>query len=107
MHMIMSSKIYVIYVCEIIMIKLTYINGQKNIAGVQLKKIRKRQKVTQADLSARMQVLGVNIDQQAISNIERNRRIVTDYELACFCKALRCTEKDLLQDFYDKLKEDE
>lgn len=89
------------------MIKLTYINGQKNIAGVQLKKIRKRQKVTQADLSARMQVLGVNIDQQAISNIERNRRIVTDYELACFCKALRCTEKDLLQDFYDKLKEDE
>ena len=51
-----------------------------------------------------MQVLGVNIDQQAISNIENNRRIVTDYELACFCKALRCTERDLLQEFFDKLR---
>lgn len=54
-----------------------------------------------------MQVLGVNVDQQSISHIENNKRIVTDFELVCFCKALRCTERDLLQDFYDKLKEDE
>ena len=52
-----------------------------------------------------MQVLGTSIDQQAISNIENNKRMVTDFELACFCKALHCTERELLQDFYDKLKE--
>ena len=85
--------------------KLTYINDQKNVIGTQLRKMRKKKKVTQLDLAARMQVLGVNIDQQSISNIERNRRIVTDYELVCFCKALHCTERELLQDFYDKLKE--
>ena len=105
--MIMSSKIRINYVYGIIMNKLKYINDQKNATGAQLRKIRKKKKVTQADLAARMQVLGVNIDQQSISNIERNRRIVTDYELACFCKALHCTERELLQDFYDKLKEDE
>ena len=87
--------------------KLKYINDQKNVIVTQLRKIRKKKKVTQLDLAARMQVLGVNIDQQSISNIERNRRIVTDYELVCFCKALRCTERELLQDFYDKLSEDE
>ena len=87
--------------------KLIYVDDQKNVIGKRLRQVRKRQKVTQLDLAARMQVLGVNVDQQAISNIENNKRIVTDYELACFCKALRCTEKDLLQDFYDKLKEDE
>ena len=31
---------------------------------------------------------------------------MTDYELACFCKALRCTERDLLQEFFDKLRDE-
>lgn len=87
--------------------KLSYIDEQKNIIGQKLRQVRKKSKVTQEDLAARMQILGVNIDQQAISNIENNKRIVTDYELVCFCKALRCTERDLLQDFYDKVNTDE
>ena len=40
-----------------------------------------------------------HIDQQMISKIERNARIVTDYELACFCKALKVTIDEMLQDF--------
>ena len=87
--------------------KLIYVDDQKNVIGKPLRRIRKKQKVTQLDLAARMQVLGVNVDQQAISNIENNKRIVTDYELACFCKALRCTEQELLQDFHDKLRTEE
>ena len=87
--------------------KLIYVNDQKNVIGKSLRRVRKKQKVTQLDLAARMQVLGVNVDQQAISNIENNKRIVTDYELACFCKALRCTEQELLQDFHDKLRTEE
>lgn len=87
--------------------KLIYVDEQKNVIGKRLRQVRKRQKVTQLDLAARMQVLGVNVDQQAISNIENNKRIVTDYELACFCKALRCTEQELLQDFNNKLRADD
>lgn len=87
--------------------KLIYVDDQKNVIGKRLRQVRKRQKVTQLDLAARMQVLGVNVDQQAISNIENNKRIVTDYELACFCKALRCTEQELLQDFNNKLRADD
>ena len=87
--------------------KLIYVDDQRNVIGKSLRRIRKKQKVTQLDLAARMQVLGVNVDQQAISNIENNKRIVTDYELACFCKALRCTERELLQDFHDKLRAEE
>lgn len=78
--------------------------GSRNVIGARLKAQRKRCKVTQQELAARMQILGVSIDQRSISKIEHNDRNVTDYELACFCKALRCTEQDLLQDFYDKLK---
>lgn len=81
--------------------------GTKNVISMQLRLMRVRKSVTQKELAARMQVLGVSIDQQAISNIENNKRIVTDYELACFCKALRCTEQELLQDFHDKLRTEE
>lgn len=81
--------------------------GKKNVIAMQLKLMRVRRNVTQMELAARMQVLGTSVDQQAISNIENNKRIVTDFELACFCKALRCTERELLQDFYDKLNVDE
>ena len=50
-----------------------------------------------------MQIMNVNIDQQMISKIENNDRIVTDYELACFFIILKIDEKKLLKDFYDSL----
>ena len=80
--------------------------GKKNLIHMQLQLMRVRRDISQSELAAQMQILGTNIDQQAISNIENNRRIVTDYELACFCKALRCTERDLLQEFFDKLRDE-
>lgn len=79
--------------------------GKKNIISTQLRVMRARQKLTQTQLAARLQVLGVNIDQQSISKIENNKRTVTDFELAGFCKALRCTEKDLLLEFYEALED--
>ena len=79
--------------------------SKKNVISMQLRLMRTRRRLTQTDLAARMQVLGVSIDQQSISKIENNKRTVTDFELAGFCKALNCTEKDLLQDFYEQLKD--
>ena len=58
--------------------------------------------LSQAELAAKMQTMNVNIDQQMISKIENNARIVTDYELACFCKILNVSERELLSDFYEK-----
>ena len=49
-----------------------------------------------------MQTLDINIDQQMISKIENNARIVTDYELACLCQVLRVTVNDMLRDFYNE-----
>ena len=42
-----------------------------------------------------MQTLGVNIDQQMISKIEHNTRIVTDYEPAYFCRVLKISAEEL------------
>ena len=62
--------------------------SNKNIIFKSLKLTRVKEGLTQAQLAAKMQVLGVNIDQQMISKIENNLRFVTDYELACICKSL-------------------
>ena len=76
-----------------------------NIIYEQLKISRVKADLTQDELAVKMQTLGVNIDQQMISRIERNERIVTDYELATLCQILKVTEKELLQDFQKKQDE--
>lgn len=79
-------------------------NENKNVIFAQLKSIRKSRGISQCQLAAKMQLLNVNIDQQMISRIENNRRIVTDYELACFANVLGVEAKELLQDCYEKIK---
>jgi len=74
-------------------------NDNKNIISKQLKIARVKAELTQDQLAAKMQLLNINIDQQMISRIENNMRIVTDYEFACFCKILKTDEKDLLKDY--------
>ncbi len=74
----------------------------KNIIGGRLRALRKENHLTQGELAAKMQTFGINIDQQMVSKIENNARIVTDYELACFCKALKVTVDKMLSDFHDE-----
>jgi len=74
-------------------------NDNKNIIFRQLKAARIHTGLSQSQLAAKMQLLNVNIDQQIISRIEHNKRIVTDYEFACFCKILAMDERELLKDY--------
>lgn len=79
--------------------------NNNNIIYKQLKLQRIKANLTQGELAAKMQIMGINMDQQTVSRIERNERIVTDYELACLCRILHVSEQDLLQDFEKKQKE--
>ena len=77
-------------------------DNHKNVISKRLQEFRKAKGLSQSQLAAKMQTMGVNLDQQMISKIENNTRFVTDYELACFCKALEVSPEELLQDFYTK-----
>lgn len=77
----------------------------RNIISKRLKAARLRQKLSQEELAAKMQLMNVAIDQQMISKIEHNKRIVTDYELACFSRALGASYEELLGDFDEAAKE--
>lgn len=74
-------------------------NENKNIIHGRLKALREARGYTQEDLAAKMQLLNIAMDQQMISKIEHNARIVTDYELVSFCRILEVKEAELTQDY--------
>ena len=63
-------------------------NGLKNVAGERIHQRRTTLRISQAYLSARMQVRGVTIEREAISKIETGDRFITDYELMTFAEVL-------------------
>lgn len=84
--------------------KITFYNN-KNVIHARLRYFRNLRQLTQEQVVARLQTMNVNMDQQMLSKIENNCRIVTDYELACLCQVLNVSEKDLLADFYEQYTE--
>ena len=79
---------------------------RRNIVGACIRKARKDAKppITQADLVARLQVLGIKIDQSALSKIESGQRPVSDIEIAALAKALRVSISWLFEQADDFFK---
>lgn len=64
--------------------------SSKNMVGerVRLARRKARPPITQVDLAARLQSLGLLLDQAAVSRIEYGTHIVTDMEVSAIAKAL-------------------
>ena len=71
---------------------------KKNVVGARVRKARKSSKppLTQLELLARLQVLGVTIEQSALSKIENGDRPVTDIEVVALAKVLKVSADWLL-----------
>ena len=69
--------------------KIYNYNGKKNLCGERIREARIKQRMSQADLAARMQVQGIIIDRDSISRVEIGTRFIADYELLAFAKVLR------------------
>ena len=71
-------------------------NGKKNICGERIKEARKKLKLSQENLAAKLQVEGITIERDSISRIEIGTRFVADYELLILCKILNVSPAYLL-----------
>ncbi|MBQ2793234.1 MAG: helix-turn-helix transcriptional regulator [Clostridia bacterium] len=72
------------------------IDGEKkNLIGGNLKKLRTRLKVSQQELSNKLELLGVYICRGSISRIEDYSRTVTDIELFAIAEALGIDPSEL------------
>ena len=71
--------------------KIYDFSGKKNICGARVKAARKRVGITQGELAARLQLLGIAIERDSVSRIEIGTRFVADYELVALSEALDVT----------------
>ena len=72
-------------------------NEDKNLIGKNLKKIRTKLKMSQQELSAKLELLGVYVCRGSISRIEDRSRTVTDIELFAIAEVLDVDVKELYQ----------
>ena len=70
--------------------------GRNNLCGITVSQYRKAKDLSQRELADRLQLLGLDIDKNAVQRIESGQRFVTDIELVYLSKALDLSYSDLL-----------
>jgi len=77
-------------------LRLTLDSEKRNISGPRVKIARLDSKLTQQELSIKLETLGVYIDRASISKIEQQNRIIMDIELLALSKVLKVSVNWLL-----------
>lgn len=70
--------------------------GLNNICGKNIANFRMQMKISQRELADRMQLVGIDLDKNAVQRIECGKRFVTDIELIAFAKMFNVTFEELL-----------
>lgn len=81
-------------------------NGRNNICGRNVYALRKSQnpKMSQRILAEKLQLLGIDVDKNAIQRIESGQRFVTDIELLALSELFNISCDELIKSsFYDWL----
>ena len=78
------------------MFKARTADGRNKITGIKMKELRKALKISQRELSDRLQVVGLDIDKNAVQRIESGQRFVTDIEILAIAKCFNVTIHNFL-----------
>lgn len=71
--------------------------GLNNISGINISRYRKELGISQRELADKLQLIGMDVDKNAIQRIECGKRFVTDIELISFSKVFGKTYEELLE----------
>ncbi len=61
-------------------------DGKNNVCGRNVAVMRKKLNISQRELAERMQLMGYDLDKNAIQRIESGQRFVTDIEVQALAK---------------------
>lgn len=70
--------------------------NRNNICGKNIAVYRKEMNISQREFAERLQLVGLDIDKNAIQRIEAGKRFVTDIDLVHICVILNKSYEDLL-----------
>ena len=73
-------------------------DGLCNVCGKQIAVFRTAMHISQRELADRLQVIGLDVDKNAIQRMEAGKRFVTDIELIALAKVLNKTVAELLSE---------
>ncbi len=68
-----------------------------NTVGPQVRELREQQEMTQSQLAARCNIVGLNISRSTLAKIESQVRRVTDSEVVLLAKALKVSVAELYE----------
>ena len=71
-------------------------DGRNNLCGVAVARHRKAMNKSQRELADMLQLLGLDVDKNAIQRIEAGKRFVTDIELVYLAQASNVPYEELL-----------
>ncbi len=72
-------------------------DGLNNLSGKNIAELRKSMNLSQRALADKLQLIGLDVDKNAIQRIECGKRFVTDIELVAFSKIFNITVDELLK----------
>lgn len=72
-------------------------DGRNNICGRNIARLRTELKISQRALADRMQLVGIDLDKNAIQRIECGKRFVTDIEIIAFSRVFDIDFETLLK----------
>ncbi len=70
-------------------------NGKNNVVGIIIAEKRKKMKLSQRKLADKLQLIGLDVDKNAIQRMESGQRFITDIELVYISEALGVTVAEL------------
>lgn len=70
--------------------------GLNNICGKNIARLRMEMKISQRALADMMQLVGIDIDKNAVQRIECGKRFVTDIEIIAFAEIFKVSYDELL-----------
>ena len=73
-------------------------DGRNNLCGRKIRQLRLEKHWSQRQLAERLQLLGIDLDKNAIQRMEAGLRFVTDIELFAFAKTFETTSDALLEE---------
>ncbi len=71
-------------------------DGRNNICGKNISKFRKEMGISQRELSEKLQLIGLDVDKNAIQRMESGQRFITDIELIYLARSLNRSVSELL-----------
>ena len=71
-------------------------DGLNNVCGKNISYFRIKAGISQKALADKMQLVGIDIDKNAVQRIECGKRFITDIEVIAFAKVFNITTDELL-----------